>query len=925
MIKQGSTGGRSYKANWEIIEYKLTYKLNGGKLAEGKSNPAKYTVEDEITLNEPERDKSVFLGWLGTGLEGETKNLTIEKGSTGDRTYIAIFEEKCKDGHDYGDPIYTWNKDASLCTAERTCTVCGETETENVETNPSVTKDPTCEEKGKTKYTATFTNEAFKEQIKTLEDIAALGHDYKYAGMEWSDNNSEATATFVCKHNAEHKDTAKAEVTSKTIDSTCENSGVTTYIAIATYEGVTYKDVKTTGIDPKNHNWSEPEYTWSKDGSICIAERTCSNCDVTESETALTDSSVTKEPTCEGKGETTYTATFKNEAFGEQTKTLEDIESLGHNWGEPAYEWSKDNKEVTATRVCRNDKTHPESEKVETKSEITKPATCEAKGETTYTAEFKNEAFKKQTKTVEDIDALSHDWSEPTYKWSKDNSRVTATMTCKNDESHEVTETVDTESSVTKEATCEEKGETTYTAKFSNKAFKEQTKTLEDTEALGHDYKYAGMEWSDDNSEASATFVCKHDAEHKDTAKAEVTSRTVDNICERNGITTYIATATYESVTYTDIKTVGINPMNHNWSNPKYTWSKDGSICIAEKICSNCDVTETETAVTEPSVTKDPTCEDKGETTYTATFKNKAFKKQAKTIEDIDALGHDFGEWTKLDDKEHHRVCTHNEAHVEKANHSWDAGEVTKEATTEAEGEKTYTCTVCKATKNEIIPKSDPGTEPSTDPDPTPDPTPTPAPKKSTVKPVLVAKGIAKGKKAVSISWNKVSGADKYEIYLSKCNYKGKKFTMKKVKTVNGKTFKFTKKGLSKNIAYKFYVKALKKSGKNYKMIAKSKTSHFYTTGFRGKFTNPKSLKLKKSALTIKKGKSATIKGTVTKVKKNKKLATSHAVKLRFISNNPSIAAVNDKGKVTAKKAGTATIYVQTINGIWKTCKVTVK
>ena len=32
-------------------------------------------------------------------------------------------------------------------------------------------------------------------------------------------------------------------------------------------------------------------------------------------------------------------------------------------------------------------------------------------------------------------------------------------------------------------------------------------------------------------------------------------------------------------------------------------------------------------------------------------------------------------------------------------------GKVTKEATTEAEGEKTYTCTVCGATKTEVIEK----------------------------------------------------------------------------------------------------------------------------------------------------------------------------------------------------------------------------
>ena len=42
---------------------------------------------------------------------------------------------------------------------------------------------------------------------------------------------------------------------------------------------------------------------------------------------------------------------------------------------------------------------------------------------------------------------------------------------------------------------------------------------------------------------------------------------------------------------------------------------------------------------------------------------------------------------------------------IPQASHKWDAGTVTKKATTAAKGEKTYTCTICKATKKEDIPK----------------------------------------------------------------------------------------------------------------------------------------------------------------------------------------------------------------------------
>lgn len=64
---------------------------------------------------------------------------------------------------------------------------------------------------------------------------------------------------------------------------------------------------------------------------------------------------------------------------------------------------------------------------------------------------------------------------------------------------------------------------------------------------------------------------------------------------------------------------------------------------------------------------------------------------------------HKYGEWKKVDDKNHEAVCECGDKKVEA--HTWDAGKVTKEATTEAEGEKTFTCTACNATMTQVIPK----------------------------------------------------------------------------------------------------------------------------------------------------------------------------------------------------------------------------
>ena len=84
----------TFKVVYKAIEYKLTYNLAGGSLAEGVSNPTTYTVEsDAITLKNPTREGYAFEGWTGTGLTEATTTVTIAKGSTGDREYTATWKE----------------------------------------------------------------------------------------------------------------------------------------------------------------------------------------------------------------------------------------------------------------------------------------------------------------------------------------------------------------------------------------------------------------------------------------------------------------------------------------------------------------------------------------------------------------------------------------------------------------------------------------------------------------------------------------------------------------------------------------------------------------------------------------------------------------------------------------------------------------
>ena len=80
--------------------------------------------------------------------------------------------------------------------------------------------------------------------------------------------------------------------------------------------------------------------------------------------------------------------------------------------------------------------------------------------------------------------------------------------------------------------------------------------------------------------------------------------------------------------------------------------------------------------------------------------------------------------------------------------------------------------------------------------------------------------------------------------------------------------------------------------------------------------SEPTSVSLNKTSLTLDVGKSYTLTKTVS---------PSNAVTpYTWSSSNTSVATVDSNGKVTAKKAGTATITVKTSNGKTANCKVTV-
>ncbi len=85
-ISTGSTGARSYTANWTLNTYKINYVLNGGTVE--NANPTEYTYETEtFNLNPASKLGYTFAGWY----VNNTKVEKIEKGTTGDITLTAQY------------------------------------------------------------------------------------------------------------------------------------------------------------------------------------------------------------------------------------------------------------------------------------------------------------------------------------------------------------------------------------------------------------------------------------------------------------------------------------------------------------------------------------------------------------------------------------------------------------------------------------------------------------------------------------------------------------------------------------------------------------------------------------------------------------------------------------------------------------------
>ena len=112
---------------------------------------------------------------------------------------------------------------------------------------------PNCTEQGYTLHTCTGCGDSYKDTY-----VSALGHSYGEPSWAWSEDYTNATATFTCTNDSEHVDTLTATVTDKvTTPATCTTDGEKDYTATVTFNNQTYTDVKTVTVEKTGHSISD--------------------------------------------------------------------------------------------------------------------------------------------------------------------------------------------------------------------------------------------------------------------------------------------------------------------------------------------------------------------------------------------------------------------------------------------------------------------------------------------------------------------------------------------------------------------------------------------------------------------------------------------------------------------------------------------
>lgn len=350
------------------------------------------------------------------------------------------------------------------------------------------------------------------------------------------------------------------------------------------------------------------------------------------------------------------------------------VKNAGHTYTAKDPKWTKNDDgtysvtfdTLVCSSVCEKEKNQRDclvnddtitiklNKSVTAQAEITKTegsCTDENGVKVTYTATGEAEGHKYTVSNVVETGKGEHTLKSE-FKWTKlKDGGYSATVSAKCEVCGAEEKDVQAEvTSVTKDATCTEDAQITYTAKatcLGQELTETKAAEVQEGTALGHKYK-GEIKWSEDYKTATAEFTCET-CKDVQTVKADVTAKTDNATCTTGGKVTYTAKAELKDknskvlATATESKTVDVQALGHEYES-KFDWAKDGSSAKLTLTCKRGDDTQSVDAV----VTKDekncvaPTCTEAGKNVFTATatYEGKEYTDTKEVA--VPALGHHY-------------------------------------------------------------------------------------------------------------------------------------------------------------------------------------------------------------------------------------------------------------------------------------------
>ncbi len=627
-----------------------------------------------------------------------------------------------------------------------------------------ITTAATCASDGVRTYTCSGCSHSY------TKTIPATGHSWIAATCETAKTCSTCGTT---SGSALGHDYELAMVTV----ASCTSNGMRQYYCSRCSDS--YKET----IPATGHDWLS---------ATCTAPKTCSKCNATEG-SALGhnySSGVIKAATCTTDGVRSYNCLRCTHSYTEK------IDKVGHSWAAAT---------CTEPRICSTCRLADGSALGHSyTSKVTIAATCTTDGVETYTCSRCTHSY------TEKIEKTGHSWKAATCTAPKTCS------TCKVTESSALGHSYT--SKVTKAVTCTASGTKTFTC---SKCSDSYTETIP---ATGHSWKETS------SSADKKVYTCETCGEtYTETFDCTHSYKTtvIEPTCTKQGYTLYECTVCDYSK-----KADYVDATGHNMGQWKIikeaTCTEDGQ---KSRRCLNCEHTQTQTiyssghTMSSWKTTKAATCDENGEK------RSGCLNCDYVKTQTIYASGHSLGAWNTVkeasctEDGLKKRSCSEcdftEERTVKASDHNYTS-KITKAATCTSTGTRTYTCSDCNAQKTETFKAL--GHTYSSDYTVDKKATYRDAGSKSkhctrkdctaktsvTTIARLTLKKVS-GLKAtpsttsVKLTWTKVAGAEKYEVYYSTNGKSWKKITTTK------NSVKIEK--LKKITTYKVKVRAV--AGKN--------------------------------------------------------------------------------------------------------------